>query len=249
MNSRYQVYIALLQTCANVTKVGYIFYLIPTVNLNPLIQRVSVIIKEEEGIILEIAVKNKAAFELTNDWIKWYSKHNMKGDGDKEKLNLHKVPTIYCNTKYASVLDLYLSSAFAKFPNPKYMTGQLRRRFVPAPPKLGTLIHSVVSLPGFNLDTFFEPISNNKDSPFFISPYAIATKMPRSGKDINPAFFQFGTTRKESTVQGMCIPSLANRAATYGKIAVQYVSKYLKNMRANDLLPRIITKEAAAEIQ
>eukprot|EP00957_Ditylum_brightwellii_P103744 7903096-Ditylum_brightwellii.AAC.1 len=72
--------------------------------------------------------------------------------------------------------------------------------------------------------------------------------MPRSNKDIDPAFFQIGTTGKDSIVQGMFIPSLANKAATYMKIAVHYVSVYLKNMRANDLLTRIMTEEAAIEI-
>eukprot|EP00957_Ditylum_brightwellii_P195472 14893491-Ditylum_brightwellii.AAC.1 len=67
MDDRNQVWMALLQTCANATKVGYIFYSVPTFDLNPLIQRVSVIIKGEEGVTLEIMVKNKAAFESTND--------------------------------------------------------------------------------------------------------------------------------------------------------------------------------------
>eukprot|EP00957_Ditylum_brightwellii_P120175 9170338-Ditylum_brightwellii.AAC.1 len=54
-DNRNQVWVALLQTCANATKVGYIFYM------------------EDEGITLEIAVKKEAAFESTNDCIKWYN--------------------------------------------------------------------------------------------------------------------------------------------------------------------------------
>eukprot|EP00957_Ditylum_brightwellii_P166383 12665715-Ditylum_brightwellii.AAC.1 len=73
--------------------------------------------------------------------------------------------------------------------------------------------------------------------------------MPRGGNTEESAFFQVGITRKENTIQGMCIPSLANLAPTYARMAVHYVVACLKKIKGEDLLFRVITEEASFESQ
>eukprot|EP00957_Ditylum_brightwellii_P052277 3964897-Ditylum_brightwellii.AAC.1 len=110
-------------------------------------------------------------------------------------------------------------------------------------------MQTVVSLPDFNLDTFFEPISNNPNSPYYLFPYSLITKMPRSVSSSQPAFFQVGVVKRDNTVQEMCIPSLANIAPTYARMSVHYVVACIKKLRGEDLLSRLITKEASVESQ
>eukprot|EP00957_Ditylum_brightwellii_P023898 1801916-Ditylum_brightwellii.AAC.1 len=103
--------------------------------------------------------------------------------------------------------------------------------------KLYTLTHTIVLLPGFNLDMFFEPILSNPTSPHHVSPYSLVTEMPRGSNTKESAFFQVGITRKENTIQGMCVPSLANLAPTYARMAVHYVVACLKKSKERTYYP------------
>eukprot|EP00957_Ditylum_brightwellii_P020000 1509625-Ditylum_brightwellii.AAC.1 len=73
--------------------------------------------------------------------------------------------------------------------------------------------------------------------------------MPRSVSSSQPASLLSGWVRRENTVQGMCIPSLANIAPTYARMAVHYVVACIKKLKGEDLLSRVITKEASVESQ
>eukprot|EP00957_Ditylum_brightwellii_P151985 11573586-Ditylum_brightwellii.AAC.1 len=61
----------------------------------------------------------------------WYDNHSTRDPKDKKELDLRKVPTVYCESKFALVLATHLYKAFSSNPPAKYTTKGTNLRFVP----------------------------------------------------------------------------------------------------------------------
>eukprot|EP00957_Ditylum_brightwellii_P185101 14095652-Ditylum_brightwellii.AAC.1 len=71
---------------------------------------------------IEASIAMEAAFEDDSERKRWYNSHNLNDKDDKEELALRKVPTIYCESKYATALALHIHHAFSSNPPKKYLT-------------------------------------------------------------------------------------------------------------------------------
>eukprot|EP00957_Ditylum_brightwellii_P211961 15366810-Ditylum_brightwellii.AAC.2 len=266
INPEAQVWMSRLQTVASPVKVGYLFYSAPSFVISPLINRIIDIIYEETGNFIETSISNEPAFEDSNKRKDWYESHDLKNPEHKEELTLRKVPTFYCEAKYSTVLALYLFKAFQNNPPARYLT-KCKQRFVPAAgvllchknkrsfsayladsAKLPSMLHTMVTVPGFNTEAFYKPIVLDPESHLHISPFSIVSNMPRGLADQAPAFHQVGKAYRESEIQALCIPSLVEIAPTYGRLAIHFVNSTLKALKGESYLDRILTPEARMEV-
>jgi hypothetical protein len=263
-----QVWLSRLQTCANPSKVGRIFYSTASFDLSPIAKRISNVIYKETNRPIEITIVAESAFEDEKERKTWYETHDTTTAEAKEELSLRKVPTIYCEAKWTTVVGLHFLQAFSSNPPTKYLTNATEQRFVPTPgalvcynpkrqfqayltdtAKLTANAHTIITVPGFNAESFFNPLSLDPKNPFHgMSPYTILNAMPRNNTDKLPAFFQIGKVTKEKEIHAICIPALSSIAAAYGRKAVHYLAAKLEEIGGKAYLDRILTPEAVVEI-
>eukprot|EP00957_Ditylum_brightwellii_P090117 6863120-Ditylum_brightwellii.AAC.1 len=84
--------------------------------------------------------------------------------------------------------------------------------FLTSTVKVQTTISSKVMIVGFVPSNCFCLLSEKEGSPFYISPFAMASQIPRSKKDALPAFHQIGRIEKQAEIHGICIPALKGKA-------------------------------------
>eukprot|EP00957_Ditylum_brightwellii_P038591 2917560-Ditylum_brightwellii.AAC.1 len=72
--------------------------------------------------------------------------------------------------------------------------------------------------------------------------------MPRNNSDSASAFHQVWKVQRESKIQAICIPSIAEIAPVYGRIAIHYVNVVVKELGGEAYLDRILTPEGSIEI-
>eukprot|EP00957_Ditylum_brightwellii_P166212 12653453-Ditylum_brightwellii.AAC.1 len=79
----------------------------------------------------------------------WYDKHSTRDLEDRKELDIRKVPTVYCESKFVSVLATHLYKAFSPNPPAKYMTKGASTA------KVQTTIPSKVMVAGFEPGCFY----------------------------------------------------------------------------------------------
>eukprot|EP00957_Ditylum_brightwellii_P079274 6028548-Ditylum_brightwellii.AAC.1 len=178
---------------------------------------------------IEAAITMESTFASKEEREKWFDTHSLKDPDDKRDYDLYKVPTISCKQKFASFLAKRLFLAFSPNPPARFMTKGTNLRFVPetgvmvlyaenrkqsfpafltGTDKVQTTPSVKAMLAGFFSSSFFCPLSEDETSPFYISPFTLASQMPRSGKDPLHAFHQIGKVEKQTKLYGICTPAL-----------------------------------------
>eukprot|EP00957_Ditylum_brightwellii_P159864 12169087-Ditylum_brightwellii.AAC.1 len=76
---------------------------------------------------------SETGFEDANERKEWFQNHDLSDPDDKELYNLKNVPTVYCDLKVATILDLHMCKAFNNNAPTKYTTRGTAQKFVPAP--------------------------------------------------------------------------------------------------------------------
>eukprot|EP00957_Ditylum_brightwellii_P132343 10091908-Ditylum_brightwellii.AAC.1 len=105
--------------------------------------------------------------------------------------------------------------------------------FLSGTAKVQTTISSKVTIARFIPSNFHCLLAEKADSPFYISPFTLASEMPRSNKDDKPAFHQLGKVEKQSEIHGICIPALRDNAPKYAKRIIHYIYARLLDMGAD----------------
>ena len=94
---------------------------------------------------------------------------------------------------------------------------------------------------------FHHTLSYNQESPLNITPYNLVSRMPSSASDSKPAFIQCGIHSKFGAIFGLVLPNLAPYSMAYCKLVPHYMNAQLREMVAQDLLPRLLTPDAITE--
>eukprot|EP00957_Ditylum_brightwellii_P170269 12961427-Ditylum_brightwellii.AAC.1 len=116
-DSNTQVWLARLQTCASKSRVGRAFYSTPTFDISPFIHRVTEVIREKMSQEIKVSIVNEPAFETESEWRKWFDDHDLDKNNNKEILNLREVPTLYCDSKLATLLGIHMTRTFTRNPH------------------------------------------------------------------------------------------------------------------------------------
>eukprot|EP00957_Ditylum_brightwellii_P131599 10035915-Ditylum_brightwellii.AAC.1 len=119
--------------------------------------------------------------------------------------------------------------------------------FLTGAAKVQTTISSKVMIAGFIQSHVHCPLTEKDDSPFYISPFTLASEMPRSNKDDTPAFHQLGKVEKQSEIHGICIPSLRDNVPKYAKRVIHYAYAQLVAMGVESYADRVLSPEAILE--
>eukprot|EP00957_Ditylum_brightwellii_P193570 14740458-Ditylum_brightwellii.AAC.1 len=93
------VWLSRIQTCANPSSFGHIFYSATVFDLDLFLQNVSKVIQEKTKQDIEITLATEAFFGNEMEKREWYNSHNMNSTEGKEQLNLRKVARLYYTSK------------------------------------------------------------------------------------------------------------------------------------------------------
>eukprot|EP00957_Ditylum_brightwellii_P149258 11366753-Ditylum_brightwellii.AAC.1 len=163
---------------------------------------------------IEANLSMESTFADKDERNEWFDTHLMKDKEDKKDYDLRRVPTITCELKYAPFVAKNLFLAFSNKPLTRFMTKGTNLQFVPesgvmaaydksnnkrsfpafltGTTKVQTTNQLKVMIAGFIPSNFHCLLTEKEDSPFYISPFTLASEMPRSKKDDKPAFHQLG---------------------------------------------------------
>lgn len=257
-----QVWMATLQSCPKAVKVGRLMYAAPKLNQTAITKRVLAVIKEEAKVALEIAIKEEVAIKLEEDERINFCNYDKEDDDQRNNHTLRKVVTYYGDQKYANLFCIHMLCAYSGDPPKKYLSKGIEQRFVPAPgmvigwtpcytfkqyitetAKVVAKSHTSFPLEGFQPETFFQPLSNKLSSPFFISPFSIVARMPRSKEDTDPAFYQLWFVTETRTIHGLCVPGYTKATPTFAKMATHYFVATLKQMGGVSYMGRSLTPD------
>eukprot|EP00957_Ditylum_brightwellii_P028411 2145120-Ditylum_brightwellii.AAC.1 len=94
---------------------------------------------------------NEPALKTESEQRKWFDDHDLDNDNDKKILNLRKVPTLYCDSKLATLLGMHMLRAFTRNPHKKYLTSEMDIRsfnaYLMESAKLSTILDMVADVP------------------------------------------------------------------------------------------------------
>eukprot|EP00957_Ditylum_brightwellii_P211419 15366147-Ditylum_brightwellii.AAC.1 len=213
-----QVWPSTLQSAANPVKIGTIFYSASIFDIRPVVERISEVLYEETKQLTEISLKKEIAFKDDEQQIRWYDIHDIRNNREHlAEAELLKSASIHVEAKNAHRVANHFLHALSSISPLPYLLKGIEQRLIPEPGilvnfelkrdfsayvsdtvRLHFIQNSVVGIKDFNSEAFFKPISRDKTSPFFISPYMMCMEMPMSSTDSEPAFIQLGRIDKTS---------------------------------------------------
>lgn len=114
---------------------------------------------------------------------------------------------------------------------------------------LSSTAASAEPIVGFIMDSFYDPLTNDPDSPLHLSPYYILASMPWSRTDSKPAFAQCGRHVNKGGMHGLTPPGAEQNTTHYCLLGRFYIFRKLKEMGAKGLAHQVLTPETMTDME
>ena len=113
---------------------------------------------------------------------------------------------------------------------------------------LSVIADRVKPITSLIIQNFYHPFSSHQESPMNITPYNLVSLIPRSDSDPKTAFIQCVRHSKFGSIFGLILPDITPYITTYCNLVPHYINAKLKDVGAQDLLPRVLAPDTITEV-